>query len=130
MDEPTVFVDAYNVMRSRWPNLEEGRFVRLCRAWAKRELCRLLIVFDGDAPGDRIGESPVDERTSVVGTGSATADEWILHHAERRAGAGERLWLVTSDRDLRARAAPFVERTIGGGAFAGELEALEPGQGH
>jgi hypothetical protein len=125
VDEPTVFVDAYNVMRSRWPNLEEARFVRLCRAWAERERCRLLIVFDGDAPGDRIGESPVDERTSVVGTGSATADEWILHHAERRATEGERLWLVTSDRDLRERAAPFVERTIGGGSFAGRLQALD-----
>ena len=125
MEEPTVFVDAYNVMRSRWPNLEEQRFVRLCRAWAEREGCRLLVVFDGDAPGDRIGESPVDERTSVVGTGSATADEWILHHAERRAVAGDRLWLVTSDRDLRERAAPWVERTIGGGSFAGQLQALD-----
>jgi predicted RNA-binding protein with PIN domain len=125
VDEPTVFVDAYNVMRSRWPNLEERRFVRLCRAWAEREGCRLLVVFDGDAPGDRIGESPVDERTSLVGTASATADEWIVHHAERRAGEGGRLWLVTSDRDLRERAAPWIERTIGGGAFAGQLQALD-----
>jgi hypothetical protein len=124
VDEPTVFVDAYNVMRSRWPNLEEGRFVRLCRTWAERERCRLLIVFDGDAPGDRIGESPVDERTSVVGTGSATADEWILHHAERLAGEGRRLWLVTSDRELRERVEPYVERIMGGGSFARELARL------
>jgi hypothetical protein len=128
VDEPTVFVDAYNVMRSRWPNLQEEPFVRLCRTWAEREHCRLLVVFDGDAPGDRIGESPVDERTSVVGTGSATADEWILHHAERRAAEGERLWLVTSDRDLRERAGAWVERTIGGGSFAGRLQALEQEQ--
>jgi predicted RNA-binding protein with PIN domain len=125
VDEPTVFIDAYNVMRSRWPNLEEARFVRLCRAWAEREGCRLLIVFDGDAPGDRIGEWPLDERTSVAGTGGGTADEWIVHHAERLAGEGRRLWLVTSDRELRERAAPWIERTIGGGAFAGHLQALE-----
>ena len=117
-------VDALNVMRSRWPNLREDSFVELTRAWADREGVRVLIVFDGRAPGDRTGVWELDERTSVVGTGGS-ADDWIAHHAERMASEGRRLWLVSSDRGLRARVAPYVERTIGGGSFAGQLEMLE-----
>jgi hypothetical protein len=30
-------VDARNVVRSRWPNLEEARFLELTRCWAERE---------------------------------------------------------------------------------------------
>jgi hypothetical protein len=60
-----------------------------------------------------------------VGTGGVTADDWIAEEAPRLAAEGRQLWLVTSDRELRSRVASLVDRTIGGGSYAGELEALE-----
>jgi hypothetical protein len=118
VEEPIVFVDARNVIRSRWPNLREDWFLERTRAWAEREGVRAQIVFDGRAPAWED-----DERMTVEGTGSGSADDRIAAEAERLAGEDRRLWLVSSDRGLRARVAPYVERTIGGGTFAGELEA-------
>jgi YacP-like NYN domain len=123
--EPVALVDAYNVMRSRWPNLAPDRFVEHARAWAGREGVRLVAVFDGKEPGGSVGEVLVDERSALVGTGSGSADDWIVREAERLAADGRVVWLISSDRLLRQRAAPFLERTIGGGAFAGELEAAD-----
>ncbi len=107
VEKPLVLVDAWNVIRSRWPNLEERRFIDLTQRWAERERVEATVVFDGRTPG---GES---------------ADDWIAAAAERDARAGRPLWVVTSDRELRRRVEPFVERTIGGGAFATRLEDLE-----
>lgn len=118
VEEPIVLVDARNVIRSRWPNLREDWFLERTRAWAEREGVQALVVFDGRAPA-----SEDDLRLTVEGTGSRSADDRIAAEAERLAGENRRLWLVSSDRGLRARAAPYVERTIGGGRFAGELEA-------
>jgi hypothetical protein len=115
-----VLVDARNVVRSRWPNLPEARFLELTRDWAECEGVHALVVFDGRAPA-----LPADDRMTVVGTSGSSADDRIAAEAERLAGEGLRLWLVSSDRGLRARIAPFVERTIGGGTFAGLLEASE-----
>jgi hypothetical protein len=126
MDEPTVFVDARNVIRSRWPNIPEDRFLELTREWVDHEGVRAVVVFDGPAPGGR-AISNLDERTTVVGTGSSSADNWIANEAERLAGEGRRLWLVSSDRGLRARVRESIERTIGGGSFAGQLVALDVG---
>lgn len=116
--EPVVLVDARNVIRSRWPNLGEDWFLERCRAWAEREGVRALVVFDGRAPSWND-----DERVSVQGTGRESADDRIAEEAGRLSAQGRRAWLVTSDRGLRARAASHVERTIGGGSFAGELGA-------
>jgi predicted RNA-binding protein with PIN domain len=123
-DEPVVLVDARNVMRSRWPNIREERFLDLTRAWAEQEGARIVAVFDGRAPGESIGVHELDGRTTVVGTGRETADDWIAEHARELAQDGP-LWLVSSDRGLRERVAGDVERIIGGGSFAGRLEALE-----
>jgi hypothetical protein len=122
-EEITLVVDARNVMRSRWPNLTEDRVIDLTRAWADREDAGALIVFDGTPAGFGIGVSELDERTFVVGT-TGSADDWIAERAKRLAEAGKRLWLVSSDRGLKQRVAPFVERTMGGGSFAGKLLAL------
>jgi hypothetical protein len=116
-----VLVDARNVVRSRWPNLDERRFVSLARAWAARENAEVVLVFDGAAPEDVEGQ-PDDEQTRIVGTGPRSADDWIAEEASRLVSARRRLWLVTSDRGLRARVE--AEGTIGGGSFAGELERL------
>ncbi|MGH7541613.1 MAG: NYN domain-containing protein, partial [Gemmatimonadota bacterium] len=124
-DEPVLLVDARNVIRSRWPNIPDDRLVELARLWAVRERVRLLLVFDGPAPGGVLGTADVDERATVVGTGRESADDWIVREAERLASELHRAWLVTSDRALRVRAAPYVEQTTGGGAFARELEAFE-----
>jgi hypothetical protein len=114
-----VLVDARNVMRSRWPNLPEDGFVSACRAWAEREGVRAVLVFDGSAP-----EAPPGTDAALVASGARSADDVIVEEAERLAGDGVRVHLVSSDRELRARAAPFAERLTGGGAFAGMLEAL------
>jgi hypothetical protein len=124
-DETTlVLVDARNVMRSRWPNIREARFVELAREWAEREDVDLVAVFDGRAPGERLGVHELDGRTSVVGTGGESADDWIAEHAPELARDGHLLWLVSSDRELRERVADYVDHVIGGGSFAGRLEAL------
>lgn len=115
-------VDARNVVRSRWPNLEEARFLELTRRWAEQEGIHALVVFDGGAPAFE-----ADEWITVAGTGGESADDRIAVEAERFAGEGRPLWLVSSDRGLRTRVEPYVERTIGGGTFAGLLEALAGG---
>jgi predicted RNA-binding protein with PIN domain len=120
-----VLVDARNVMRSRWPNLREQRFVELARTWAKREGVRLVAVFDGHAPGGVLGTAEVDEQAALVGSGRESADDWIAREAARLAEDGLELWLVSTDRGLRARVAPNATRMIGGGTFAGELEAID-----
>jgi predicted RNA-binding protein with PIN domain len=119
--EPVVLVDARNVIRSRWPNLREDWFLERTRTWAEREGVRALVVFDGHAPAWE-----ADERMEVAGTGRESADDRIAEEAARLAKQGRRTWLVTSDRGLRARADPYVERTLGGGRFAGELGAGTP----
>jgi len=123
-DEPVVLVDARNVMRSRWPNIRDERFLDLTRTWAEQDRARVVAVFDGRAPGQRLGVHELDGRTTVVGTGRETADDWIAEHASELAQDGSRLWLVSSDRGLRERVAGYVERMIGGGSFAGRLEDL------
>jgi predicted RNA-binding protein with PIN domain len=122
---PVVLVDARNVMRSRWPNLREDRFVALTRRWGEREGVELVVVFDGRAPGGHVGPVELDERTTLVGTGDETADDWIVREGARLAETGRRVRLVTSDRELRRRAGPYVEHTVGGGGFASLLEAIE-----
>jgi hypothetical protein len=118
---PVLVVDARNVLRSRWPNLDETWFLDRVTEWAERESVDAVVVFDGRAPDGTVSEQPVDERTRVVGTGRPSADDWIAEQAPALA-SGRPLWLVTSDRGLRARVA--ADRMIGGGAFAGELERL------
>jgi predicted RNA-binding protein with PIN domain len=116
---PVVLVDALNVLRSTWPNIPAERLVELCRDWAAVEGVRAAIVFDGSAPAVDVG-GPVE----LVSTGSESADDWIAREAARLRASSARFWLVTSDRELRARAGPGAERTIGGGTFARTLLAL------
>ena len=110
--ELTILVDARNVLRSTWPNLSEEDVVEGSSVWAAAHGGRAVVVFDGAAP------------KGGVGTGAESADDWIAREAERLRAAGSRFWLVTSDRDLRARAGEGAERIIGGGTFARELGRL------
>jgi len=109
-----VVVDAPNVRRSLWPNLSPERLVELLAQWSQAEGVDAIAVFDGRAPEAIAG-------VEVVGTGAESADDWIT---QRVADLSEPYVLVTSDRDLRARAGANAERIIGGGAFARELAAL------
>jgi predicted RNA-binding protein with PIN domain len=116
-----VLVDAENVRRSLWPNLSERELVRRCRSWAEREHVRATVVFDRGAPGAG------DERCLVVeARPGETADDWIAREAASLRGSGERFWLVTSDRALRAEAGRDAGRVIGGGSFARELLDMDP----
>jgi hypothetical protein len=117
MARPTVLVDAENVRRSVWPNMTADELLARCRAWAAGLNADLVVVFDGRIPDGLLGEVVVDERCTVVGTGSGSADDWIAEAASRT----RRYWLVTSDRELRRRAGGAAERTIGGGSFARQL---------
>ena len=78
---------------------------------------RVVLVFDGKAPGGVVGETELDGRTTLVGSGHESADEWLIREAPHY----RHPWLVTSDRALRAAAGGEAERVIGGGSFLREL---------
>ena len=118
---PIVLVDGRNVLRSQWPNLPEQELVEHCRVWAERKAVRVVVAFDGRAPGNLVGELIEGELLTVVGTGPESADDWLTREATALADAGVEHWLVTSDRELRLRAGKRVARSIGGGAFLREL---------
>lgn len=114
----TVLIDARNVLRSQWPNVPEDELVERARAWAERHGHRLVLVFDGEAPGGLVGAERLDERTTLVGSGGESADDWLI----REAPTHPRAWLVTSDRGLRTAAGGDADRLIGGGAFLRGLD--------
>jgi hypothetical protein len=89
----TVLVDAENVRRSLWPNLSRRELVKRANAWGSREGHDIVVVFEG----------------------AQSADDEIVELASVHEGP---LWVVTSDRELRHRVAPFADRIIGGGSFA------------
>jgi uncharacterized protein YaiI (UPF0178 family) len=113
-----VFVDANNVRRSQWPNLSEDELIERVRAWAERNGHEAVIVFDHRAPGRIEGEQRLDARTTLVGSGKESADEWLIREVPRQPGA----WLVTSDRALREAAGASAGRLSGGGSFLRELD--------
>lgn len=113
-----VFVDANNVRRSQWPNLSDEHLVERVRSWAERHGHETVIVFDRAAPGGIVGSKRLDERTALVGSGSESADEWLIGEVPAHPGA----WLVTSDRELREAAGGSAGRVIGGGSFLRELD--------
>jgi uncharacterized protein YaiI (UPF0178 family) len=113
-----VFVDANNVRRSRWPNLTDEQLVERTRDWAMRHGHELVIVFDRQAPGGVVGSQRLDERTTLVGSGAESADDWLIREVPAEPGA----WLVTSDRALREAAGGSAGRVIGGGSFLHELD--------
>jgi hypothetical protein len=112
-----VFVDANNVRRSQWPNLSDEELVERTRAWAERHGHELVIVFDRQAPGGTVGSRQLDDRTTLVGSGGESADDWLIREVPSHEGA----WLVTSDRALREAAGANTGRVIGGGSFLQEL---------
>jgi predicted RNA-binding protein with PIN domain len=117
----TVLVDARNVLRSVWPNIPGERLVELCRGRAERDGTAIVVAFDGRAPGNLVGEERLDDRCTVVGTGGESADDWLVRAATRLRDEGHAFVLVTSDRELRARAGGGAAEVIGGGRFAREL---------
>ena len=117
-EDTTVLIDARNVLRSQWPNVPEEELVERTRAWAERHGHQVVLVFDGKAPGGVVGTARLDDRTTLVGSGGESADEWLI----REAPAYPEPWLVTSDRALRAEAGAHASRLIGGGAFLRDLD--------
>ena len=112
----TVLIDARNVLRSQWPNVPEQELVERTRAWAERHGHSVVLVFDGKAPGGIVGAEELDERTTLVGSGVESADDWLIREMPEYPGA----WLVTSDRALRVAAG--AEHVTGGGRFLRGLE--------
>jgi predicted RNA-binding protein with PIN domain len=110
--QPTVLVDARNVIRSQWPNLPAAELVEACRRWVEAAGVRAVLVFDGRAP-----TSDGDERIALVGTGTESADDWIVRAANELVRARRPYRLVTSDRELRSLAGRCAEEVVGGGTF-------------
>lgn len=117
----TVLIDGRNVLRSRWPNIPEQELVERACAWAAAEGRHAVVVFDGPAPGGHVGERVLADHCVVIGTRAESADSWLERAAAELHARGERYWLVTSDRALRAAAGRHAARTVGGGSFAGML---------
>jgi predicted RNA-binding protein with PIN domain len=117
-DDTTVLIDARNVLRSQWPNVPERELVERAGSWAERHGHQVVLVFDGEAPGGVVGTERRDNRTTLVGSGGESADEWLIRESPAYPGA----WLVTSDRALREAVARHASRLIGGGAFLRELD--------
>ena len=87
-----VLVDGENVRRSLWPNLTHDELEQRAAAWGEREGHEMRVVWE-----------PADDRIAAA--------------AEELAAAGTPVWVVTSDRGLKARV-PGAERILGGGSFA------------
>ena len=102
-----MIVDAENVRRSRWPNLEREELVHRVRRWAGENDVDHVIVFDGPPP----------EQAPDLVAGHPTADDWIAENAWQY----EPYWLVTSDRGLRDRAGGGADRIVGGGGFLNQI---------
>jgi hypothetical protein len=94
----TVLVDAENVRRSLWPNIAEDELEPLCERWAEANGHGVIVVWEGNG----------------------SADDRIAREVRER---DPPLWVVTSDRELRDRVRDYVDRILGGGAFARELVA-------
>jgi hypothetical protein len=97
-----VIVDGENVRRSRWPNLTQRELLDRSRDWAGRERHDLFLVYDGAAPEQAPDVASAPHADDLIAAAVAR---------ERRP-----VWLVTSDRALRARAASAA-RLVGGGTF-------------
>ena len=90
-----VLVDGENVRRSLWPNLAYDELERRAAAWGAREGHEVQVVWE-----------PADDRIAAT--------------ARELAAAGTPVWVVTSDRGLKARVTG-AERILGGGSFARSL---------
>ena len=115
-------IDAENVRRSVWPNLDKNQLLNRSIDWANREGVAAWIIFDGPTPDGAVGEQDLGGHRAV-GTAGETADEWIIRKARELKESKQPFWLITSDRVLRDLASG-AERTLGGGTFARELKSL------
>jgi hypothetical protein len=98
----TVLVDAENVRRSVWPNIARAELELRVADWAREHGHDAVVVWEGDE----------------------TADDRIAYEVRRLAAP---VWVVTSDRELRARVGDVAERIIGGGSFARALRSGDRG---
>ena len=115
-----MLVDARNVQRSQWPNLPDEELVDRTRAWGRSTAPGRARLRRQGAGRRSSALNELDERTTLVGTGGESADDWLIREAPVYRGA----WLVTSDRALRAGRRRHAERVIGGGSFLRELGRL------
>jgi hypothetical protein len=92
----TVLIDGENVRRSTWPNVSRDELVERVARW-----------------GAQRGHA-----ARVVWESRESADDAI---AKEVRALQPPVWVVTSDRELRRRVAPHVERVIGGGTFLRDL---------
>jgi rRNA-processing protein FCF1 len=80
-----------------WPNIARDDLAELVARWAEAN-----------------GHS-----ATVVWEGAEIADDRIAREVRE---LDPPVWVVTSDRELRGRVEPHVERILGGGSFARRLQ--------
>src|SRR3954454_21153797 len=91
--------DVRGSRRSRCPTVTRTELERLVDAWATHERHDARVIWES----------------------TETADDVIAREAARLREEGHEVWVATSDRDLRRRAA--ADRVIGGRTFLEELGA-------
>ncbi len=91
-------VDGENVRRATWPNMSREDLAERVAVWGQTHGYAVSVVWEGTSPAD-----------DVI--------------AERVRDLDGPVWVVTSDRELRERVAPYTERLLGGGSFVRELDA-------
>jgi hypothetical protein len=91
-----VLVDAENVRRSTWANIPAEELASLCAEWAATHGHDVRVIWET----------------------KESADDRIAREVRE---LEQPTWVVTSDRELRARVSDHVDRILGGGSFAREL---------
>lgn len=91
-----MLIDGENVRRSIWPNVSREDIAEQAAVWGQTHGYAVFVVWEG----------------------TTSADDTIAERVRDIDGA---VWVVTSDRELRERVAPYTERLLGGGSFVREL---------
>ena len=121
-----LFVDARNVLRSRWPNLAEDEFVGLAEAWGERHGAELCSSSTGTRPQAR---SALTARERTTGPGGESADDWLIRDAPSVSGRLARhLRPRAARRGGKERCANRRRRLLS--ARSGRLSTLQTGMRH
>lgn len=74
------------------------------------------LVFDGAGPW-AAGPTQITPVVTVIGSGKRSGDEVVISIARERAGGGDDLWIVSSDREVRDIAGASAHRDLDSEAF-------------
>ena len=79
--DATVLIDARNVQRSQWPNMPDDELVDRSRTGPRNTTTGSCSSSTGKRPAASWARPRLDGRTTLVGSGSESADEWLIREA-------------------------------------------------